>query len=419
MIPELAILPALLKRETYDIYRGSVNLGNAKQNMRQIYGVYLTLDKLMESVPNQAEFSLAEFEAYYWQQHPMMKGDEREILQDTLWAVLPGVPVTPAIERLLHEANNRALAADAAMAAFKVSTGEADPATLLEVLQRVQQGQENPASAVEFVTDDLNVILDQTVGRGGLTSCLPSLDRRRGPLRRGHLGVVFGRPEVGKTTYLAHEAVHTAQIQTDSPVLWFGNEEAGESIKLRCFQSALGRDINWIIANRERALEEYLNITGGRVKLIDRAHLTASFVEGVLRTVKPALVIIDKLDHVKGFDAERTDLKLGSIYRWAREVAKEWAPVVGVCHADGAAEGMRWLTMEHMDNAKTSKQETADWILGIGQQHADGMEYVRYLHLSKNKISGGPETDPALRHDKWEVIIQPEIARYTDTPRAK
>ena len=70
--------------------------------------------------------------------------------------------------------------------------------------------------------------------------------------------------------------------------------------------------------------------------------------------------------------------------------------------------------MDNVANAKTAKQAEADWILGIGASHSDGFEFVRHLHASKNKLTGDEDSDPALRHGKLDVIIQPEIARYKD-----
>jgi len=93
-------------------------------------------------------------------------------------------------------------------------------------------------------------------------------------------------------------------------------------------------------------------------------------------------------------------------------LAKTYAPVIGVCQADVTGEGKKWLDMSSVANAKTSKQAEADWILGIGAVHDIGLEHIRYLHLSKNKLAGDEDSDPTLRHGKCEVIIKPEIARY-------
>ena len=116
----------------------------------------------------------------------------------------------------------------------------------------------------------------------------------------------------------------------------------------------------------------------------------------------------------RSFDADRKDLAMGMIYQWAREIAKTYAPVIAVCQADGTGEGVKWLTMGHVADAKTAKQAEADWILGIGKSNDEGFEYMRYLNISKNKLSGDDDSDPSLRHGRFEVVTEPQIARYKD-----
>ena len=70
--------------------------------------------------------------------------------------------------------------------------------------------------------------------------------------------------------------------------------------------------------------------------------------------------------------------------------------------------------MNDVNNSKTGKQGEADFILGIGKVPDEGLETYRYFHLSKNKLQGDPDTEPAMRHGKFEVRIQPDIARYYD-----
>jgi hypothetical protein len=110
-------------------------------------------------------------------------------------------------------------------------------------------------------------------------------------------------------------------------------------------------------------------------------------------------------------------LKLGAICVWARELAKEYAPAIGVFQADGSAEGQKWLTMDHVANVKTAAQAEGDWILGIGKTHAQEAEYLRYLNISKNKLAGDEDSINSLRHGRTEVLIQPEMARYKDIVR--
>lgn len=70
--------------------------------------------------------------------------------------------------------------------------------------------------------------------------------------------------------------------------------------------------------------------------------------------------------------------------------------------------------MEHVANAKTAKQAEADFILGIGKDGNPDFASARFLTISKNKLLGDPDSIPDLRHGRFEVLIEPAIARYVD-----
>ena len=74
----------------------------------------------------------------------------------------------------------------------------------------------------------------------------------------------------------------------------------------------------------------------------------------------------------------------------------------------------KYLDLLLRGGEEEAKQAEADWILGIGRINEPGFDYIRYLHLSKNKLRGDPDTNRHMRHDRWEVLLEPEKARYTD-----
>ncbi len=268
-------------------------------------------------------------------------------------------------------------------------------------------------SQFDFITDDLDVLVDDSINTPGLRWRLNTLNRMLGSLRKGNFGFVFARPETGKTTFLASEVTHMAS-QTTSPILWLNNEEVGSAVMLRCYQATLGLSTTDLFRNLAANKAKYHELTHGNIKLYDNGHIHKKTVEKLCRQLKPALIVIDQIDKIQGFDSDREDLRLGAIYQWFRELAKEYAPVIGVCQADGTAEGQKWLTMAHVANAKTSKQAEADFIIGIGKVPDQGFETIRYLHCSKNKLMGDVDSDPTLRHGKMECLIDANIARYLD-----
>lgn len=283
----------------------------------------------------------------------------------------------------------------------------------LKTLEKEFKETEN--EGYSFVTDSLEQLYSNTYSSEGLNWRLSFLRHSLGPLRKGDFGFVFARPETGKTTFLASEVTFFS-FQTNYPIIWFNNEEQGDKVKVRCYQAALNLTINELMSNREFNEQKYLEVTKGNIKIKDDASIYRKDVEKICEEFQPSLIIFDQIDKIKGFEADREDLRLGSIYTWARELAKKYAPVIGVTQASGQGENQRWLTMDHVSNAQTSKQAEADFILGIGKLHDPNQEVLRFFNISKNKLQGGKETIPALRHGKQEIIIDPERARFRDLP---
>lgn len=308
----------------------------------------------------------------------------------------------------------RALAYDLAKVALDVSEGRKELSTILNFYDKLKDKEK--VEEVDFVTDDLEELYNETVHKRGLRWRLNTLNRMLGSLRKGDFGFLFARPETGKTTFLASEVTYMAEQLEDNsgPILWFNNEEQGNKVKVRCYQASLATDLPKLYSRRKEAYDAYMKRTKGKIKILDSASIHKRKVEQICKELKPSLIIFDQIDKIKGFDNDREDLRLGSIYIWARELAKEYCPVIGVCQADVTGENKKWLDMSNVANAKTSKQAEADWILGIGTVHDIGLENIRYLHLSKNKLSGDEDSDPTMRHGRCEVIIRADIARYGD-----
>lgn len=320
----------------------------------------------------------------------------------------------PSIYPLLERFRSRNVLERIAVAAYDAVHGRATRADVLALFTLLQTPVEQ--GKYEFVTDDLDDILNSTVLTPGLRWRLDSLNKSLGSLRKGDFGFVFARPETGKTTFLADQTGFMAGQIPDSagPILWFNNEEQGKKVRLRSYEASLGLSQKELLRHRETAKQDYQRITKGKIRIYDSASISRHDVEMLCNATKPSLVVVDQIDKIKGFDSDRDDLKLGAIYQWFREVAKTYCPTIGICQADGTAEGEAWLHMGHVANAKTAKQAEADFILGIGKRHTPGYEKIRYINLSKNKLAGDADSDPKMRHAQLSVVLRAEIARYED-----
>lgn len=301
-----------------------------------------------------------------------------------------------------------------AVLAFEVSEGKKDYESLQSYINTLDVDLTTSSSNdLSFVESDLELLKNESFNTRGLRWRLGCLNRSLGSLRKGDFGFIFARPETGKTTFLASEISYFA-TQTDRPILWFNNEEQGSKVQLRIHQAFAGKTLLELFNNTTKYRDIYEQTGGRNIRVYDSALITKHQVERICEEFNPGCIIFDQLDKIQGFSADREDLRLGHTYIWARELAKVYCPVIGVCQSDASGEGRRWLEMDNVANAKTAKQAEADWIVGIGKTHAESEETFRYLSICKNKLIGDDDSDPAMRHAKLQVKLQPEIARYLD-----
>jgi replicative DNA helicase len=382
----------------YNKYISYIKIKKDEQELTKLYSV---LHSLMETYKRDISFD--EYRLSVLVKYP----DLKDLLLQIEHSQIADDVLQSSVETLVE----RSLAHELALVSIDVSEGRKEASAILDFYDKFKEKEKY--EEIVYVTDNLEDIYNETLHEPGLRWRLPTLNRMLGSLRKGDFGFIFARPETGKTTFLASEVTYFAS-QTKSEILWFNNEEQGSKVKVRCYQAALACELSKLYADRIRAQQVYLERTGGKIKIYDSASIHRKQVESICKEVNPSLIIFDQIDKIRGFDNDRKDLQLGDVYIWARELAKKYCPVIGVSQADATGEGKKWLDMGNVSNAKTSKQAEADWILGIGAVHDIGLEHIRYLHLSKNKLTGDEDSIPALRHGKCEVVIKPNIARYAE-----
>lgn len=411
-IPEVILLKYFLSYTIYNKYNRYIYIDKAFKELKILYH---SLGLLHSKFPD-TDKTVEDLAAMVFASYPNMKEVEREAITDLLEKVSEVVASPDVLNSILETIRKRSVARDMALKSLEVAEGNAaweELASLYDSLQERDSGVE-PLERLNFVTDDLNVLESHTIKSPGLRWRLNCLNRSLGPLRPGDFGFVFARPETGKTTFLASEISFMAG-QTQQPVIWFNNEEQGEKVRLRIIQATLGYTADELWIDKAKTQSLYNDATKGLIRIVDEAAIYRGDVELVVKELQPSLVIFDQIDKLYGFAEDRDDLHLGAIYIWARELAKrQKCAVIGVCQSDGTGEGVKWLTMSHVANAKTSKQAEADWILGIGRSNEVSTDDIRFFNISKNKLLGDDQTDPNDRHGRFEVYIRPMIARYED-----
>lgn len=373
--------------------------------------LYRTLDSYHKSSTTKQTLVLQDLANLFFASRPRDVDFYKQVFSE-LEKYEPALDTVVTLITSLHEAR---LLRELSIASYEVAERKKPYEHVQKIIDKLhKQETENEKDDTDsFVSDSLDEILTSTYRNPGLRWRLNALNRSLGSLRKGDFGFIFARPETGKTTFLASEVSYMAE-HSERPVLWINNEEVHEKVKSRVYQASLGVTLEQLLSNTQKYNEEYNKRLGGKILMPRNISFSKKEIEKYCARFKPSLIVIDQIDKITGFAADREDLLLGAIYQWARELAKLYGPVIGVCQADGSGENQRWLTMGNVANAKTSKQAEADFILGIGTIHDSGWERVRFLNISKNKLTGDPDGDTKLRHGKIEVLISPEIARYED-----
>lgn len=400
----------LLYLLNYNLYNKYISYIDIKNENKEVVFLYNCLKDLHSTYKK--DLSLEEYCLYCTSK---VSDKDRDVVESLLKGLQSATIDENLIGDILTTLRNKKLAYELALVSLDVSEGRSSVDKIFDTLNVFEQ--QKVIEQVEFVSGDLNELVNDTIKSQGFRWRLTTLNRMLGSLRKGDFGFIFARPETGKTTFLASEITFFAKqlTETSGPILWFNNEEQGSKVMLRCIQASLGISQAELFSNVNQHQATFDSNGGQHIKIFDSANIHRRQVEQLCKELNPSLIVFDQIDKIKGFTDDREDLRLGAIYIWSRELAKTYCPVIGVCQADASGEGKRWLTMENVANAKTAKQAEADWILGIGKTHDTALEYVRHFHLSKNKLSGDSDTEPEMRHGKADVIIKPLIARYEDT----
>jgi len=274
-----------------------------------------------------------------------------------------------------------------------------------------------------FVSADLSFIADR-ITSSGFEWRLDCLNRSLGPLRTGNFIIVAARVEVGKTTFLASEVSYLAQqLPKDRPVVWVNNEEESSVVFFRIVQAALGQESKTIIADSKLAMETYTKLMGGDKDKIRVTKDTNNVrdLETLFKEMNPGLIIFDQLDKVDGFNKadEREDIKLGKIYKWARELARTYGPVIAASQLSAGAVELKdppFIGLDALRGSKTDKPGEADAVLTIGkfkEPKTPEEEMLRTINVPKNKLpGGGTKQMESERHGQYLVTIDPIRARY-------
>ena len=359
------------------LYKTIFNKYGDKIHSRELAGYLQTIKSLHRVTQHDIEFN--EFKSAMLLAHP----DSLDIVNN----IDPSGVSSEIATKLVQDWLTREWANKLALKAIDVTEGRASLVDIQEYWNSFTEDSNSKED--EFVTNNFEELWEVNRRDGGIEWFLPSLNKSIGGLRICDFGIIFARTNIGKTSFNCNQIAYILK-NTKESVLYFNNEEAGGRVYFRIVEAYFGIDREKLGENLKKAETRFKEETQDRLKIFDMATISKYDIERVVKSVKPGIILVDNLDKIKGFKGDRQDIMLGSIYTWAREIAKQYAPFIGVSQAADSASNKKWLDTGDMADSNTSKQKELDFLIGIGATTNIGEENIRYLSICKNKFNSFP-----------------------------
>lgn len=278
-----------------------------------------------------------------------------------------------------------------------------------------RQGAVNPAAYIDAPIEE--ILADFSDDRG-LKMVTTALQTTIAGLQGGDSIAVAGRPDKGKTSFLAANLAYFApQLRSlgwaGRPMLWLNNEGSGRRIIPRIYQAALGITFEEMVhlSNKGTLRDLYLQAVDGQdIRVKDVHGSSLGQLEQIIEEMNPCVVVFDMLGNFRAPKHEggnKTD-GLEAMWQQAREMAVRHdfvaMPTIQIS-ADG--DNMLYPPYSALKDSKTGVQGACDVILMMGALNQIEMDTVRGFSTPKNKrqMPGKPSN------------VQSQV--FFDAPRCK
>lgn len=286
---------------------------------------------------------------------------------------------------------------------------KSDTSDLMEEYQKLKgmsSLDELNSQGTEVLTaDDIEAVLSRKTSGEGTLKVYPLAfnDRLEGKAAGGHHIVTFARPEMGKTALNTTMSCGFAKQSADG--IYFINEDRVEDVYTRHVSNLSGMSENQIKGDMRKAIDLAMERGLGMVRFISLAPGSPQQVEAFVDKYQPKWIVMDQLRNLNVKESNKV-LQLEYATSAMRNIGKKYnALVVSTTQAGDSAEGKALLTMGDVDFSNTGVAAQADVLVGLGGTPNDVEQGVRYINLSKNKLSG--------RHESFPVKLAPQISRFT------
>ena len=373
----------------YKFFSEVMNIVNRDMFSREMRDVF---DAIVHShTKYENAITVGELSVLFNDRNPAMPDSSREKSQELILSLDCGNPANTEMHMdMVRNFWLRDRARIIGEKAIEIFTGESeDFGELRSLIENVEDGRISDRTTYEEVTDDLDELLDQNCGEPDFPFEFNLIQERVPGLRRGNLGIIFARPEVGKTTFCCFLAA--SYVRAGHKVVYWANEERAGDVKLRLIASFFGITKHELETNRKNYIPAYERDVMPHLRVMSAINMSIEEVDSYAKLNKPDIMFCDQLDKFRiSGEYNRGDERLKETYVNAREIAKRndclvWA----VSQASNDGHDRLFVDYNMMDNSKTGKAGEADIIIGIGKTGAsDVNNIVRHICISKNKING-------------------------------
>ena len=334
--------------------------------------------------------SVSELQGIFNDRNPAMPSSSRNRVQEIITQLIPLESSDDVHTDLVNNLWLRDKARQIGEKALDIFTGESEEfGELKKLIEVVEDGRIGDKTTYTIVDKNLDELLTEEAGDNDFPFKFHLISEHIKGLDRGNLGIIFARPEVGKTTFCCFIA--SSYIKQGFQVVYWANEEPASRIKLRIIQSYFELTKDEMIEKRFDLLDRYRTEIEPYLVIMDSVGTSIEEVDEYAKLNKPDIMFCDQLDkfRIKG-EYNRGDERLKETYVTAREIAKRNSCLVrAVSQASYDAHDRQFIDYAMLDNSKTGKAGEADVIIGIGKTGSSEVDnIVRHICVSKNKVNG-------------------------------
>lgn len=216
-----------------------------------------------------------------------------------------------------------------------------------------------------------------------------------GALPGHHIGV-FGRTEIGKSTFVRN--LCAGMVRDKRKVLYISNEDALDAHRRMFMGRLLRKTQHELAADPSASIVRYRELGGADfMRFVHMQPGTVDAIRKEIESYEPAILVVDQLRNLEDKNDGLTQKMEANAIRIRNLLAEYNLVGVSVAQAGDRSSGHNsdspiWLAAGDVDSSRVGYPATLDLLLGIGGNHAMISRGQRAISLAKNKLASGPRS---------------------------